>query len=397
MQGSSGILCFATALPAVRAEGGDVIITKKFLDGMARYADLWDGKVRAVVRASTALTNNLDNVRVSPASLPYELSVLDAGTPWSSALGDASVVMCSLGFEFTSLGGELAARGVPVVYVTELSLRTRAQIARTSGFGPLRAARKLVWEANQERIYRRALARSAGVQCNGTPTFRAYQAVSPDALLYFDTRSTEDMLAHGEALAARFAASRASGTLRLAFSGRLVPIKGVDHLVPLAAELKRRGVPFSLSIYGAGESEQAMRGDAQRRGLGAELQFGGNLDFVRELTPRIRDHTDVFVCCHRQGDPSCTYLETMASGVPIVGYGNEAFAGLLEHVDAGRATPMDDVTRLADALATLARDRATLERWSHNALGFAHEHTFERTFARRVEHAARIARSWQQR
>lgn len=30
----------------------------------------------------------------------------------------------------------------------------------------------------------------------------------------------------------------------------------------------------------------------------------------------------LFVCCHVQGDPSCAYLETFGSGLPIVGYAN---------------------------------------------------------------------------
>jgi len=216
--------------------------------------------------------------------------------------------------------------------------------------------------------------------------------VSPDAMLYFDSRSTADMLATPEQLAARFEASREGGVLRLAFSGRLVPIKGVDHLVPLAVALRARKVPFTLSVYGGGQCEPSMKraiADAQLEG---QVTLGGNLDFATELTPRMRDSADLFVCCHRQGDPSCTYLETMSVGVPVMGYANEAFAGLLEHVDAGRATPMDDVERLADAVAAVARDRETLELWSHNALRFAREHTFERTFQRRIDHARRFAR-----
>jgi colanic acid/amylovoran biosynthesis glycosyltransferase len=31
---------------------------------------------------------------------------------------------------------------------------------------------------------------------------------------------------------------------------------------------------------------------------------------------------DVFVCCHIQIDPPCTYLESYGAGLPIVGYAN---------------------------------------------------------------------------
>jgi glycosyltransferase involved in cell wall biosynthesis len=374
------------------AENGDLIITRKFIDGMACYAALWKGKSRALVRASSQHTDNLDNIRVRPADLPFELRVLGAEEPWENGTDGAAVVLAPLGIEFTDLAQVLRVRGVPLVYITELSLRTRLQIVRSLGVHPLRQLHKFAWEARAERTYRKALGLSQGVQCNGTPTFRAYQAVSPDAMLYFDSRSTAEMLATPDHLTARFARSRQNGVLRLAFSGRLIPIKGVDHLVPLAAALRARNVPFTLSIYGAGQCEAEMRRAIAKEGLEAQVTLGGNLDFATELTPRIRDTADLFLCCHRQGDPSCTYLETMSVGVPVLGYANEAFAGLLEHVDAGRATPMDDVQRLADAVTAVARDRDTLELWSQNALRFAREHTFEQTFERRIDHARRLAR-----
>jgi glycosyltransferase involved in cell wall biosynthesis len=344
-----------------------------------------------VLKPASRETNNLDNLRVAPASLPFQLRVLQPEQPWQEGLADVALVMCSLGFEFAPLAEILRSRKVPLLYISELSLRTRLQIVRSSGIGPLFQARKLAWEALQERRYRAALALSAGAQCNGTPTFRAYQSLSPDTLLYFDTRASADMLASDQALTSRFAEARRTRRLRLAFSGRLLPIKGADHLVPLAVRLRERGLDFSFSIYGAGESEAGMRAAIAEHGLEDRMQLAGNLDFATELTPRMRDSTDLFVCCHRQGDPSCTYLETMAVGVPLVGYANEAFAGLLEHVDAGRATAMDDVERLAATIAAVATDRDTLEEWSRNALAFARVHTFERTFARRMAHAQRLA------
>jgi hypothetical protein len=95
--------------------------------------------------------------------------------------------------------------------------------------------------------------------------------------------------------------------------------------------------------------EPEMRAQVAKRSLENLIQFKGPLDFERELIPFIRENVDLFVCCHRQGDPSCTYLETMSCGVPIAGYDNEAFAGLVKTSAAGWFTPMDRPknTRLA--------------------------------------------------
>jgi glycosyltransferase involved in cell wall biosynthesis len=63
---------------------------------------------------------------------------------------------------------------------------------------------------------------------------------------------TENILiAEGE-LAERAAAVKQGGPLRLLFSGRLVPMKGADHLVRVAVELRRLGVPFEMTVCGGG-------------------------------------------------------------------------------------------------------------------------------------------------
>src|SRR6185437_9992877 len=107
----------------------------------------------------------------------------------------------------------------------------------------------------------------------------------------------------------------------------------------------------------------------------------GNMDFRTELVPFVTDQVDLFVCCHRQGDPSCTYLETMSCGVPIAGYDNEAFRGVAAHSDSGWLSPLNRPDLLAARIAGIARNPAELAVHSQRALGFARRHTFERTFA----------------
>ena len=62
---------------------------------------------------------------------------------------------------------------------------------------------------------------------------------------------------------------------------------------------------------------RAMRMAFSRYELWGEVQFRGNLDFKHRLVPLLQNEIDLFVCPHVQGDPSCTYLETMACGVPL--------------------------------------------------------------------------------
>jgi glycosyltransferase involved in cell wall biosynthesis len=172
-------------------------------------------------------------------------------------------------------------------------------------------------------------------------------------------------------------------------------MKGALDLVLVASELQRRGVPFRLSICGAGTLEGAMKEQIARRGLERVVTMRGVLPFNDELLPFVRE-ADVFLSCHKQGDPSCTYLETFACGVPMVGYLNEAFAGLLARVDAGWGIPMHDVRAMADVVERLSRERAEIATKARRAAAFARQHTFESTFARRTAFFRECAaiRSW---
>jgi glycosyltransferase involved in cell wall biosynthesis len=169
-------------------------------------------------------------------------------------------------------------------------------------------------------------------------------------------------------------------------------MKGVADLVGVADGLRRRGVRFELEIFGSGPQEPALRRAIERLDLSAHVRLRGVADFHRELLPHMRERVDLFVCCHVQGDPACTYVETAAAGVPIAAYANEAFAGLLRQAPIGWSVPLGRAEALAELIARLERDRAQLAARAREALQFAREHSFERTFARRIDHLQSLAR-----
>ncbi|MBW1868270.1 MAG: glycosyltransferase, partial [Deltaproteobacteria bacterium] len=135
-----------------------------------------------------------------------------------------------------------------------------------------------------------------------------------------------------------------------------------------------------------GELGASMTAQIAEKGLSDVVKMKGVLDFKTELVPYTQIHTDLFICCHRQGDPSCTYLETMSCGVPIVGYDNEAFLGVVAESKTGWLTPMNRPDQMAQKIIELDRNRETIARASRASLHFARTHTFEKTFKRRVEH-----------
>jgi colanic acid/amylovoran biosynthesis glycosyltransferase len=279
--------------------------------------------------------------------------------------------------------------GVASVYVAENSLKNRLMIASTEVSNPVNLLRRGAWEVSQEWKARRAIAIADGLQCNGTPTYERYKSINTRSMIFFDTRTTAADLASEMDIERRFAERRRVKTLRLCFSGRLIAMKGVDHLIDVAVALRELGRKFQLTICGAGNLEGALRDRIRNEQLCEQVHLAGNLDFSTELLPFMRRNVDVFVSCHRQGDPSCTYLETLASAVPIAGYGNEAWKGLVRVSGCGWATPMNQPKVLAECLASLSDQEIEVQ--SRRSVEFARHHTFEEEFKKRVVHLHSLA------
>jgi len=392
LRGGAGVLCIVPSMKVGRAADGRVLLTRKFLEGVEAYCKEWRGPVRVV--AEPGSDDGLDGVAMRPEELGFELRLSGFGEQgMQEHLRGCAVVLGALHHNQLPLVERCAAMGAPLVVIAEQSVRTRWQITCAETSNWLLRLRRGWWNLGLERRFRKALAKVAGVQCNGTATYGDYSPIHPRALLYFDTRVTADLLVDGQVLAQRTGELLAGGPLRLVFSGRLVAIKGVDHLPAVADHLRRRGVAFTMDICGGGELEQALAAQIEQRGLKEQLRMRGVLDFGRELMPFVARQADLFVCCHRQGDPSCTYLETMSCGVPIAGYDNEAFRGLVEHCGVGWGSKMDDPAALADKIARLDQNRGVLAEAARSALKFAAENTFEVTMRRRVDHLAQCARA----
>ena len=178
--------------------------------------------------------------------------------------------------------------------------------------------------------------------------------------------------------------SRSRKFLKLIFGGRLVPMKGVLDLVRVANLLKKKSVPFRMEIYGTGELEQELKSRIQSQNLEQDVIMMGSRDFRTGWIPALINDADLFICCHPQGDPSSTYPEVMSCGVPIVGYENEAFRGVVGYSDGGWVVSMNDFEAMCDIIEHLSANRERIVEAAIRAREFASEHTFEKTFSRRT-------------
>jgi glycosyltransferase involved in cell wall biosynthesis len=285
--------------------------------------------------------------------------------------------------------------GVPLVYSSEYSAKTECEIIDTQTRNPILRLRRKLWIRGVEKDRLEALRHAAGIQCSGTPTYDVYGKVHPNALLFFDNRVRQEDVIDTDSMAHRCRTIEQGRPLRLAFGGRLIAMKGVADLPSVARALAARGIPFTMDIYGSGDQEPLVRRKVSEFGLGDHVRFRGVLDFQRGWIPTLKSDVDLFICCHPQGDPSSTYPEVMSCGVPIAGYDNDAFKGIVEHSKGGWLAPMQDPDALAAIVARLHAQRAELVAVAKRAKEFAAAHTFERTFARRARHLLQAGRNRQ--
>lgn len=367
---------------------GGWLLPTKFVDGVREFVKLWQGKVQVFLPRSEQTGTELDYRMWSREELPCQFfSIPVAGRRLILPVDPGSTTVLLLPHpDFIGIARSCLREHVPLVLVTELSLRTQLQILRATRRWSLGRLRSQIWHRLEHRRWKPIIRACEGLQCNGLPTYIQNRSLNRKPLLFFDGRTTQEECAEPARVEERLAQARQRGTPRLMFSGRLIALKGVADLVEIAARLVEQGQDFELWIAGDGDQRKELEEGFRSRGIPARVRFLGILDFHSELTPLLREQVDIFICPHPQGDPSCTYLETMAAGIPIVGYANEALEGLVQLAGSGVTVPVRDAAALADAVQKLWKDPTRLRDMSLRALDFAHAHTFHSEFARRIAH-----------
>ena len=360
---------------------------RKFYDGIELYTKVWPGTVSCILSMSKSSFSDFGVVNKTIDELPFRCIML--GTDESITvehLTGASIVLASADADNQLHISALCRKSnIKCVYVIEYIPETRYQITLLSTRNPFILLRRFIyiWQHEKKRVS--AFSISDGLQSNGTPAYYEYGKFKNN-LLYFDTRVYKHDCIEDVDLEHRLNELSKNKPLRLAFSGRLIRMKGADHLVKLALLLKQRKVLYKFYIYGAGELKDEMIAYIHKHQLEDSVYLPGPVDFYKQLIPDLKKNIDLFICLHRQSDPSCTYLETLSCGVPIVGYKNKAFSGLLSLADIGWGAEINALNKIADTIVHLNENRNQLFAKSRGAVEFARPNDFETTFQNRINH-----------
>lgn len=381
-------LLVISAAPAGRHDG-KLLLDRKFVEGMCLYATSWNDRVGCLLP---------EDSRPQPfgkvfdtASLPFETRLHPAGRPvMAGDLEGYDLVLCSGDSDQYLHLAEICRRaGKTILFTIEYIPETRRQIVMLD---PVKSLPRKIWSLlhiqKNERRRRQAFAQAAGLQANGFPAADHYRKINPEILMYLDNRIDASLLATPSDMARRRDRLLSGDPVRLIHSGRLEPMKGSQDLVPFARRLQDKQVNFFLDIFGSGSLEETIRVEISKAGLQDRVRLHGSVDFAGELVPFARSNSDIYLSCHRQSDPSCTYLESMGCGLAVAGYANRMWKSLCNKSGAGWAVPVGDGQGLADVLAGLQRHEIADR--CDDARAFAAAHLFEQEFEKRIAHFRKL-------
>lgn len=166
-----------------------------------------------------------------------------------------------------------------------------------------------------------------------------------------------------------------SRNAELLFVGRLVSDKGVDILIDALARLAQRGRRVRLTVIGDGPEATALKEQAARLGVVAQIEFVGR-QTGKALVSAFNMHQVLVVPSTWEEPFGVVALEAMACGcVPLVARSG----GLPEAVGAaGRVVPRGDPEALARAIEELLGNPAALAAYRAQAPGHLARHERER-------------------
>jgi glycosyltransferase involved in cell wall biosynthesis len=168
------------------------------------------------------------------------------------------------------------------------------------------------------------------------------------------------------------------GPLRLLFVGRIEPIKGLDCLVAACEELDRRGIEFTLAIAGKGSSTYVdqLKQRIQRAGLQHRIEWIGSVP--REKLFSLYSQHQILVVPSINDPCPLVVLESMASGLPVVGSHVGGIPMMVEQGETGFTVPAEDPLALSNAISQLGQDRTLLAKMALNSLERAKLFSWER-------------------
>ena len=147
----------------------------------------------------------------------------------------------------------------------------------------------------------------------------------------------------------------AEAPVRILSLARLIPEKGIDNVVKALALLDPR---FHLTVAGDGPHREALERLVAELGLCDRVEFLGWISGERKIE-WLRS-SDVYCLPSRYDSFGMTFIEAMASGLPVVALNREAIPDVVPNQVAGILLDTDSPSSLAGAIEEAYQARVAM-------------------------------------
>lgn len=167
----------------------------------------------------------------------------------------------------------------------------------------------------------------------------------------------------------------------ISYVGKMVPRKGVTHLIEALGLLDREGVRPTLVAAGIGELRPQLEERAMELGIARRIRWLGKIP--HERVPEAMAAGDMFVLPSLSEGLPTVVCEAMAAGRAVVATAVDGTPEIVRDGETGLLVPAEDPVALAAALGTLLRDPARTAEMGRRAHEIAMEtYTWDANAAR---------------
>jgi 1,2-diacylglycerol 3-alpha-glucosyltransferase len=161
--------------------------------------------------------------------------------------------------------------------------------------------------------------------------------------------------------------------------GRLAKEKNLDEILDYLARLKDPSI--SLLIAGDGPYREKLEEFVKENGLSQTVHFVGMI--APEEVNTYYQLADLFVSASTSETQGLTYIEAMASGLPVLCRKDDCLNGVL--IDGKNGYSYQSFSQFEERLYSLLLDANLRNNLANQAQNFAHEHYSAQRFAEKVE------------
>lgn len=169
---------------------------------------------------------------------------------------------------------------------------------------------------------------------------------------------------------------RGGGKLRLLWSGRLHPLKGLPLVLRALAQMPGH-VPFELRVLGDGPARARHVALAEKLGIGSSIDWKGWVPHHE-----VNDHyrwADAFVFTSMRDTMPGVVIESLAAGTPVVTLDHLGMADIVDETCGLKipvVSPQQIARDLQEAIVRLTSDADQWERLSRGAIARAERYTW---------------------